>query len=177
MRSKIRLRRATPQDVDYILALQAGPEIAPFLSAGRADTREELLPEVERSQAEPEVFGRLLIEVPLEGEWRLAGAIGFERVNTRSRIARVFGLAIDPDFRGRKLGALALRELARALFGELGFHRIEAGVYGFNERSMAVLESAGFVREGVKRRAYWRDPEWVDGIELGLTIEDVEAGS
>jgi len=176
MRSEIRLRRATPHDVDYLLALQAEPEIAPFLSAGRASMREELLTEIERSQAEPDAFGRLLIEVPLEGEWRLAGAAGFECVNFRSRIARVFGLAIDPSFRGRRLGALALRELARALFGELDYHRLEAGVYGFNERGAAVLESAGFVREGVRRRAYHPGSEWVDGIEFGLTIEDVEAG-
>ena len=175
MRSEIRLRRATPHDVDYLLALQAKPEIGPFLSAGRANTHDELLVEVERSQTEPEAFGRLLVEVPLEGEWRLAGAIGFERVNRRSRIVRAFGLAIDPDFRGRRLGALALRELARVLFGEIGYHRIEAGVYGFNERAMVVIESAGFVREGVKRRAYCPESEWVDGIEFGLLADELDA--
>ena len=59
--SKLRLRRATTYDADYLLALQAGPEVGPFLSAGRSSTREELLAEVERSLAEPEAFGRLLI--------------------------------------------------------------------------------------------------------------------
>ena len=172
--SELRLRRATVYDIDYLLALQAGPEIAPFLAAGRSSTREELLEEVERSLSEPEAFGRLLVEVPVEQEWRVAGAIGFERTNRRSRIAHLFGLAIRPDFRGRDLGAEAIRVLARLLFGELGYHRLEAGVYGFNERAMAVIESAGFVREGVKRRAYWRDPEWVDGVEFGLVADELE---
>ncbi|MGD0167314.1 MAG: GNAT family protein [Gaiellaceae bacterium] len=171
--SELRLRRATPHDADYQLALQADPEVAPFLSAGRAATREELLAEIERSLAEPEAFGRFLVETPFEREWRLAGAIGFERINRRSRIAYVGGLAVHPEFRGRGLGAAAIRELARVLFGEFGYHRLEAGVYGFNERATAVVESAGFVREGVKRRAYCPHGEWVDAVWFGLLVEDV----
>jgi RimJ/RimL family protein N-acetyltransferase len=173
--SKLRLRRATAHDVDYLLALQAEPEVAPFLAAGRASTSEELLADVERSLVEPEAFGRLLIETPCEREWRLAGAIGFERTNRRSRIARLGGLAVHPEFRGRGLGAKAIRELARVLFGEFGYHRLEAGVYGFNERAMAVVESAGFVREGVKRLAYRPHGEWVDAIEFGLLADELEA--
>jgi aminoglycoside 6'-N-acetyltransferase len=175
--SKLRLRRATAHDVDYLLALQAELQVAPFLAAGRAASREELLEEVERSLVEPEAFGRLLIETPLEREWRLAGAIGFERTNRRSRIARLGGLAVHPDFRGRGLGAKAIRELARVLFGEFGYHRLEAVTYGFNERAMAVVESAGFVREGVKRRAYRPEGEWIDGIEFGLLVEEFEVGA
>ena len=171
----LRLRRATIHDVDYLLALQAGPDVAPFLAAGRAGTRDELLAEIERSLVEPEVFGRLLIEIPFEQEWRLAGAIGFERTNRRSRIARLGGLAIHPDFRGRGLGEAAVRELAKVLFGSLDYHRLEAGVYGFNQRGAATIESAGFVREGVKRRAYRTHGEWVDAVELGLLVEDFEA--
>jgi RimJ/RimL family protein N-acetyltransferase len=152
--SKLRLRRAGAHDVDYLLALQAEPSVAPFLSAGRASTREELRAEIERSLAEPESFGRFLVETPFEQEWRLAGTIAFECVNTRSLIARVGGLAIHPDFRGHDLGAAAIRELARVLFAE--------------------LESAGFVREGVKRRAYRPAGEWVDAVEFGLLAEELE---
>ncbi len=172
--SELRLRRATANDVDYLLALQAEPDVAPFLSAGRAASREELLEEVERSLAEPEAFGRLLVETPLEREWRLAGAIGFERTNRRSCIAHLGGLAVHPDFRGRGLGAKAIRELARMLFAELGYHRLEAATYAFNERAMAVVESAGFVREGVKRRAYRPHGEWVDAVEFGLLADELE---
>jgi len=125
-------------DVDYLLVLQAEADVAPFLSAGRADTREELLAEVERSLAEPEAFGRFLIEIPLEQEWRVAGAIGFECVNRAAALRTSRGWPAHPDFRGRGLGAAAIRELARLLFGELGYHRLEAGVYGFNERGLAV---------------------------------------
>jgi RimJ/RimL family protein N-acetyltransferase len=171
---KLRLRRATIHDVDYLLALQAEPDVAPFLSAGRANTREEILVEIERSLAEPEAFGRFLVEIPFEQEWRVAGAIGFECRNRRSSIARIGGLAIQPDFRGHDHGAAAIRELARVLFGEFGYHRLEAGVYGFNQRGATTIESAGFVREGVKRRAYRPHGEWVDAVEFGLLAEELE---
>jgi len=174
--SHLRLRRAGLRDLDYLLELQVDPDIAPFLSAGRAASREELMEEIERSLVEPEAFGRLLIETPLEREWRLVGAIGFERTNKRSRIANIGGLAVHPDFRGRGLGKAAVRELARVLFADLGYHRLEAGVYGFNERGMAAIESAGFVREGVKRRAYRPAGEWVDAIEFGLLADELDPG-
>jgi len=170
----LRLRRATVHDLDYLLELQADSEVSPFLSAGRAATSEDLLAEIERSISEPELFGRLLVEVPLEREWRVAGAIDFECSNRRSRIAYVGGLAIHPDFRGRGLGAEAIQALARLLFAELGYHRLEAGVYGFNERGMAAVESAGFVREGVKRLAYRPHGEWVDAVWYGLLVQDLD---
>ncbi len=170
---RLRLRRAGVQDLDYLLELQVDPDVAPFLSAGRAATREELMEEIQRSLVEPEAFGRLLIETPLDREWRLVGTIGFERTNKRSRIARVGGLAVHPGFRGRGLGKAAVRELARVLFSDLGYHRLEAGVYGFNEHGMAAIENAGFVREGVKRRAYRPADEWVDAVEFGLLPDEL----
>jgi len=47
-------------------------------------------------------------------------------------------------------------------------------VYGFNERALAHAERVGWVREGVKRKAYWRRDEWVDGITFGIIDEDLE---
>ena len=45
-------------------------------------------------------------------------------------------------------------------------------IYGFNERAMRHAERSGFVREGVRRKAYWRNDEWVDGVLYGLVVED-----
>ena len=43
---------------------------------------------------------------------------------------------------------------------------LQLEIYGFNERAMRHAERAGFVREGVRRKAYWRNDEWVDGVLL-----------
>jgi RimJ/RimL family protein N-acetyltransferase len=165
----IEIRRARPDDVDFLVALTTHDDVDPFLSARRATTRDELLEEIERSNAEPDDFGRFVIEV--DGE--RAGAMGFAVANKRSRVARLGGLAIHPDFRGGRISDEAARLFQRHLVHELGYHRLELEIYGFNERAMRHAERSGFVREGVKRKAYRRHGEWVDGVLYGLLEEEL----
>ena len=47
-------------------------------------------------------------------------------------------------------------------------------IYGFNERAQRHAERAGWVREGVKRKAYLRHEDWVDGVIFGIVREDLE---
>jgi len=166
----VSIRRATQEDVDFLVELTTHDDVDPFLSARRATTREELLEEIERSQREPENYGRFVIE--LDGA--RAGVMGFRVDNKRSRVASVGGLAVHPDFRGRHVSDEAARLFQRHLIFELGYHRLQLEIYGFNERAMRHAERSGFVREGVKRKAYWRHGEWVDGVMYGLIREDLE---
>jgi RimJ/RimL family protein N-acetyltransferase len=168
----LELRRAKPPDADFLLELLADDDVRQFLGPHTAATREEVLEEIERSLAEPEAVGRFVIEV--DGE--RAGMLGFHRINERSRIARLGGLAIHPDFRGRRLADEAARLLQRHLLGELGFHRLELEIYAFNERAVAHAERAGFVREGLRRKAYLRHGTWNDAVLFGLTAEDLAPG-
>jgi RimJ/RimL family protein N-acetyltransferase len=170
----VRLRRAEPDDVDFLLELTTHEEVEPFMAARRAKDRESLLEEIERSQSRPDESGRFVVEVQEAGEWRRAGVMGFEVGNRRSRIASLGGLAIHPHFRGRRLADAAARLLQRHLLFELGYHRLELECYGFNERAIRHAKRAGFVREGVKRRAYLRHGKWVDGIMFGLLKEDLD---
>jgi len=165
----IAIRPARPDDVEFLAGLFSGEDVEPFLAGSRAREREELLEEIERSSAEPDDFGRFVIEV--DGE--RAGAMGWERANERSRIAHLGGLAVHADFRGGGVADEAARLLQRHLF-ELGYHRLQLECYGFNERAIRHAERAGFVREGVKRKAYLRHGEWVDGVMFGLLAEDRE---
>ena len=170
----IRLRRAEPADVDFLVELFAHEDVEPFLAAAAPRDRASVLAEVERSLAEPEECGRFVLEVEEGGAWRRAGTLGFELRNRRSRIAFLQRLAVHPDFRGRRLADRGTLLLQRHLLDDLGFHRLELEIYGFNERAMRHAERAGFVREGVKRKAYLRDGEWVDGVLFGLVREDLE---
>ena len=165
----VAIRRARPDDVDFLVELTTHDEVDPFLSARRATSRAELLEEIERSNAEPDDFGRFVVEV--DGE--RVGVMGFAVSNKRSRVARLGGLAIHPDFRGRRISDEAARLFQRHLIRDLGYHRLELEIYGFNERAMRHAERSGFVREGVKRKAYRRHGEWVDGVLYGLIEEDL----
>jgi RimJ/RimL family protein N-acetyltransferase len=165
----VTLRRAAPDDADFLVGVLTHVEVEPYLAAVRAKGRDAVLAEIERSEREPEQFGLFVIEI----DGRPAGTMHFEVGNRRNRIARLGGLAIHPEFRGRGIGDEAARAFQRHLFEDLGFHRLELEIYGFNERALRHAERCGFVREGVKRRAYWRHGDWVDGVLYGLLPEDL----
>jgi RimJ/RimL family protein N-acetyltransferase len=170
-----RLRRASRDDVDFLVEVTTHEDVEPYLAGSRPRDRAGLLEEVERSQREPEQFGRFVVEVEEDGAWRRAGVMGFELANRRSRIANLGNLAIHPGFRGRHLADAAAKVLQRHLLFDLDYHRLQLEIYGFNERAQRHAERAGFIREGARRRAYWRHEEWVDGVLYGLVREDLES--
>ena len=171
----LRLRRATEDDVEFVVGLLNEEETAPFLAASRSRDREGVVEDVKASTEEPGDSGLFVIEVPDRDGWARAGMMEFSLENRRSRIARLSGLAIHPDFRGRRLSDEAARLFQRHLIFDLDFHRLQLECYGFNERAIRHAERSGFVREGVKRKAYLRDGKWVDGVLFGLVREDLEA--
>jgi lactoylglutathione lyase len=129
---------------------------------------DELSAHVEQALATPALRGVLVAE--LAGE--RVGTLEFACVNRRSRVAAIGGLAVDPARRREGLGVAILAAVWRFLNGELGYHRVQAEVYGFNAAAQRLLERAGFTREGVRRRAYWRRGAWQDGVLFGLLEED-----
>jgi len=166
----VSIRRAEPADVDFLLELMTHEDVDPFMAVVRPRDRDGLLEEIERSQAEPQEYGRFVIE--LDGE--RAGLMGFQVANRRSRIANLGSLAVHPDFRGRRLADEAARLFQRHLLFDLGYHRLQLEIYGFNERAQAHAERAGWIKEGVRRKAYDRHGAWVDGVIYGLIREDLE---
>ena len=163
------LRRATGEDVDFMVSLAAHEDVEPFMAAVSARDPDALAEEVRRAEAEPEHYGRFIVEV--EGE--PAGVMAFEVRNRRSRIVSVRSVMLHPDYRGRGIADRAARVLARYLLLDLGYHRLELEVYGFNERALRHADRI-YVREGVKRKAYRRHGEWVDGVLYGLIREDLD---
>ena len=162
----VSIRLAGDADVDFLVELYADEDVRPFLAASGSYDRHGV---VARLDQDAERGGVMIVE--LEGE--RAGAMAWELANRRSGIVHVSGLAVHPRFRGRRLADEAARLFQRHLIHERGFHRIELEVYGFNERAQRHAERSGFVREGVKRKAYDRHGEWVDGVLYGLIPDDL----
>jgi RimJ/RimL family protein N-acetyltransferase len=167
--SGVSIRRARAGDADFLLELITDEETRPFLGLPGEVTRDMLLEEIERSEREPRAFGRFVIE--LDGE--RAGSLGFRLVNERNSIVEAGRFAVAPEFRRRGVGDEAARLFQRHLLVELDMHRIELQIYGFNDRAIAQAERTGYVREGVKRRAYLKDGEWQDAVLFGLLRDEL----
>ncbi|MGD2250853.1 MAG: GNAT family protein [Candidatus Methanofastidiosia archaeon] len=73
--------------------------------------------------------------------------------------------------RGKGYGKDALQCFIRYLFNK-GVHRLDTEMYAFNTVAASCLESLGFVKEGVKRKAFFDGKKYVDLIVYGLLKED-----
>ncbi|HUQ21380.1 MAG TPA: GNAT family protein [Gaiellaceae bacterium] len=161
------IRPAHEGDLGFLAELYGDDDVRPFLAASGSYDAASI---AETLAQDPGSGGIFVVE--RDGE--PAGAMGWELRNRRSRIVHVRGLAVHPRHRGRRIADEAARLLQHHLIRELGFHRIELEIYGFNERAQRHAERAGFIREGVKRKAYASADGWIDGVLYGLVAEDLD---
>lgn len=102
----------------------------------------------------------MLVETSMEPPLRLAfaGLAGAETaahaqvaLDWTDGIARLARFAVAPHYRGRGLARPFLAEVFARLDAAGDFPRLELNVYTFNAPAIALYESLGFVREGVRR--------------------------
>ena len=165
----VELRRASRSDAAFLLELVTDEDTQPFLGGPGGTTIDDVLADVERSEREPEAYGWLVAEA--DGE--RVGCAAYNVVSERMKIVEGRRLAVHPSFRGRRLGDDIARAFQRLVLGELGFHRLEIQVYGFNERALAHAERVGYVREGVKRKAYLKFGAWQDAVVFSMLQEEL----
>ncbi len=163
------LRSATPSDLPYLVSLATDREVEPFLAPGSGD-QAALVAVLERMRTGEEAQGLMVIE---SRAGQFLGALELSLVSRHSKLCQVRRLMVSPEARGRGVGSEALRLACRQAFQEHGRHRVQAEVYGDNDKSVRLFERVGFVQEGVRRRAYWRRGRWLDGILFGLLADEL----
>lgn len=163
------LRQATSDDVAYLAALAADPQVEPFLSFAAAD-EDRLLALIAAPGPAPRSGGLLLIESP---DGRALGGLALTVANARSRICDVSRVMVAPDSRRSGVALTAIWLACRHALHDHGMHRIQAECYGDNPAAHRLFERAGFTREGTRRRAYWRRGSWLDGVLFGLLAEEL----
>lgn len=113
----------------------------------------------------------LSFAIMVEGE--VAGGVGCEpKADIRTGTAEV-GWWLTPRYWGRGFAAIAVRRYIAYCFGDLGLHRVEAGVFVSNHASARVAEKAGFRLEGVSRDAYLKNGVLVDRVAYGLARSEL----
>lgn len=100
------------------------------------------------------------------------GNTGIHRIDWLNRCGETGSFLGDPAHRGRGLGAEAKALFLDYLFETLGLHRIDSITFDHNKASAGHLLRCGFVEEGRKRQALWREGRWHDVRTFGILAED-----
>src|SRR4051812_44725166 len=88
------------------------------------------------------------------------------------------GYWLGEEFWGRGIMTDAAKGFARWVLENLApskLERLEANVYSVNKGSARVVTKAGFVFEGMRRRAAFKHGESCDILMFGLVRDDVKA--
>lgn len=99
---------------------------------------------------------------------RLAGGITISGIKRGVAQSASIGYWMGERFAGRGMMVEAVRLVGGYCFEQLRLHRIEAACIPGNQRSMRVLEKAGFNREGLLRSYLKINGTWQDHVLYSL---------
>lgn len=160
--SRVRIRQFRPSDLNLVAEWALHPEIfAPYNSFGLVPLNDTARGYQNGGWIEEE-RGRLLIET-LEGE--VVGDLAYHQTRYGpNRASAVYNIGINllPSQRGKGYGSESQALMAEYLFKTYPIMRVEASTDITNIPEQRSLEKAGFTREGVMRKAQWRDGDWHD---------------
>jgi len=160
----VRLRDATPDDLDFILALENRPE---YLDLVYRWPRDQHL----ASLKDPNL--RYLV-----GEDEAAEACGFAILRGLTLPERAIELKrVAVATPGQGQGSALLRAVIAQVFEDLGAHRLWLDVYADNARAQAAYRGLGFVEEGRLRDGALRPDGFVSLILMSILEQEYRAGA
>jgi ribosomal-protein-serine acetyltransferase len=101
----------------------------------------------------------------------LAGVVGLHHIDWANRRTSL-GYWVAEEHQGKGIVTRACAGLLDYVFGELGLNHVEIACAPGNERSCAVPERLGFVREGVLRQREWLYDHFVDHVVYGIVASE-----
>ncbi len=112
------------------------------------------------THADGEAWLRIAADSPpgvnfaVEAGGELAGGVGMCPGDDIERVGAEVGIWLGVDHWGRGIGSEALRLFAAHAFASFPLERLSAKVFATNAASRRTVERAGFVLEGIMRRAF-----------------------
>lgn len=113
---------------------------------------------------------RLIIDTIEE---KCLGLTGLINIDWKNGCADTAGMRVfDKKFRCKGIATDSYMALFRYAFDELRLNRINASALIHNTASLHVLKKVGFMQEGIKRQAIYKNGHFIDQIMFGILKED-----
>lgn len=100
----------------------------------------------------------------IEVDGAVAGCIGFDRAEDVFRRSAEIGYWLGRRYWGRGIATAAVCAVTDRVFATTDIVRLYAGVFAWNPASARVLEKSGYVLEGRKKSAVFKDGQLIDEL-------------
>ena len=168
--ASVTLRELRPSDAPTLLAMLGSGEAARFVSTppGCLEAVERFIAWTagEREQGNHACFG-----IVPHGETNAVGIIQFILSERHFRTAE-WGFGLGPAYWGRGLFTEAAQLALDFAFDVVRINRIEARVAVRNGRGNGALRKLGAVQEGILRRSFLKDGEYLDQVMWAILASD-----
>ena len=168
---RIKLRPVKEKDINLFLKWFNDPEITQYLTAVFPVTRRaeerwfEELGDFNKSK-------KVVFSIELIDEQRLIGNCALNSVDLRNQTAEAGIMIGDKKCWSKGYGTEVFQLLLDYGFNQLNLNRVGSAALSFNEKSIGLHKKFGFKKEGVKRKAWFRNGKFNDEIVFGLIREE-----
>ncbi|MFX1589162.1 MAG: GNAT family N-acetyltransferase [Promethearchaeota archaeon] len=164
----VSLKPLEKKHIDQFLKWFNDPEITQYLLMYRPLTRmEEEDWFNDLKNRESDVYFSIVIENK-DGSEKLIGNCAIRGINNKDRVGN-FGIVIgEKEFQGKGYGTEAMKLLVDYGFNTLNLNRAELSTFTFNIRAHKSYLKVGFIEEGRKRQAVFKNGEYYDEIMFSI---------
>ena len=165
---RVILKPMTASIIPLLARWFSDPEILPLVGEVKPLTREAIewwYIEVTADE------NSVRFTVTVKHSHHVIGYVGLLRMFRPWQSTDMLVIIGEKDMWGQGYGTDAGRRLLQYAFDELGFHRVEIRVVGFNTRALRFWTELGFQQEGIARQSYYCDNQFSDFIMMSI-LED-----
>lgn len=106
----------------------------------------------------------------------IIGLVSLIKIDQMNQSAEFHIMIGDKQNRGKGAGLFALKEMLRHAFLNLNLQRVELTVNEDNVSAIHLYEKVGFVREGMKRKARFKNGEFINMYMYSILRDDFLQG-
>lgn len=166
------IREAQPGDavalINYFRRIFAEPGISMITQADEYYPT----PDMERRFISELVTADNSLFLVAEHDGVIVGQLTLQGGKRRSvRHTATLGITVAREWRGRGIGRRLIEEAVAWARSSGILTRIELHVFERNIGAIRLYEQCGFVTEGRRRRAVFRDGQYIDDLVMGLLLE------
>ena len=171
---RIRFRAVEREDLPRFVAWLNDPEVLQGLLISLPLSQGDEENWYENMMKRPMDEHPMVIEIKQADGWLPIGNCGFINIDWRCRAGEVGIFIGEKRLWNQGYGTDAMRLLLQHGFNTLNLNRIALDVYHTNLRAVRSYEKAGFVQEGCKRQAVFKEGKYIDLIQMSVLRQEWE---